>query len=170
MTCSRWEVLWIEKKHVSWTDLSNLESHSLYKSLMKKCIFMCVPCGICVLSDKSSNWNYNNHGPEDKYHVGSKHPPDYRGRAFPVILQSGKRRSLPLSRFSQRLRPAPSSSTWDVWAGVDGLSRSASLSAVEERTFTGRLPEKTHNADEIDIALRNCSRQRRNSVSRQRTV
>lgn len=122
------------------------------------------------LNDKSSSWNYNNHGPEDKYHVGCKHPPDYRGRAFPVILQSGKRRSLPLSRFSQRLRPAPSSSTWDVWAGVDGLSRSASLSAVEERTFTGRLQEKTQNADEIDIELRNCSRRRRNSVYRQRTV
>lgn len=122
------------------------------------------------LSDKSSSWNYNNHGPGDKYHVGSKHPPDYRGRAFPVILQSGKRRSLPLSRFSQRLRPAPSSSTWDVWAGVDGLSCSASLSAVEERTFTGRLQEKTQNADEIDIEMRNCTRRRRISVCRQRTV
>lgn len=60
------------------------------------------------LNDKSSSRNYNNHGPEDKYHVGCKHPPDYRGRAFPVILQSGKRRSLPCHvSLSDSVQPPP---------------------------------------------------------------
>lgn len=164
MTFSRWEVLWIEK-HVWWTDLSNLESQSLYKSLINKCIFLCVPCGICMFK-------------VIKAAAGITTTMALRTRTTwaPNILQTtaeerfqlfctGKRRSLPLSRFSQRLRPAPSSSTWDVWAGV-----SASLSAVEERTFTGRQQEKTQYADEIDIELRNCLRRRRNSVYRQRTV
>lgn len=108
-------------------------------------------------------------GPEDKNHVGCKHPPDYHGRAFPVILHSGKGRSLLLSRFSKQLCPAHSSSTWDVWAGGDGLSRSASLSALEERTFTDRLQEKTVNTDQINLELRKYSRWNRNTGSRQQT-
>lgn len=57
-------------------------------------------------------------GPKDKNHVGRKHPPDYHGRVFPLILH--RREEFASVTFLEALCPAHSSSTWDVWAGVDG--------------------------------------------------
>lgn len=132
--------------------ISTLKLHSLktaFKKGLIKTVYSCASLVelVCFTWIKAAAGIKTTMGPDDENHVACTHPPDYHERVFPVILHSGRRRSLLLSRFSQRLCPAHSSNTWDVWVGVDGLSRSASQSALEERTFTDRLQEKILNTD-----------------------
>lgn len=80
-------------------------------------------------------------GPEDKYHVGYKHPIDYHGAVFPVTLKKEELCFVTFLAASSRCS-AHSSSTWDIWADVDAHQRFSSKFVEGERVEIVRLQKR----------------------------